>query len=222
LRLLKSEIKTVVKNISGLFWYFTRSRMVAQYRLFGTTYWSSIILGLLTLEVGTDRLCWNVGTDLPICAVLFLGKASALCFDPIIIWSNKIWSNTTLLIFLFKILQQHISALRSHLQAEYERVYIYIYIYIYTVFYVQLEDSFREPKHGAVQSLNKKNNKFVLDHILSRYLTLRTTKCQIKTLISSRPSCSGHWQRMCSLDFSLPLRCEWCLCFPGMLRGVDW
>jgi len=41
--------------------------------------------------------------------------------------SDKIWSKTNLLIFLFKTLQRHVSALRSHLQAEHKRLYIYIY-----------------------------------------------------------------------------------------------
>ena len=38
---------------------------------------------------------------------------------------------TTLLTFFLKTLQQHVPALRRHLQAEHKRVYIYIYTHIY-------------------------------------------------------------------------------------------
>ena len=63
---------------------------------------------------------------------LLLGKASLLCYN----LTNKviIESNTTLIITLNN-LQQHVSALKSHIQAECkgerECIYIYIYIYIY-------------------------------------------------------------------------------------------
>jgi len=45
---------------------------------------------------------------------------------------------TTLFIFIFKALQRHVSALRSHLQAEHKRVYIYRYIYTYIHIYIYI------------------------------------------------------------------------------------
>jgi hypothetical protein len=57
----------------ALFWDVTQRRVVILYRRFGTIYWFYLQgwggrRDVLILEDGPDRLSWNVGTELSLCA----------------------------------------------------------------------------------------------------------------------------------------------------------
>jgi hypothetical protein len=78
---------------SALFWDIRQCRVVVLYRRFGTIYQShlqasrssrrKLYLDLFTLEDEADRLSRNVGTELPLYAVLYPRKCLLLgLLDP--------------------------------------------------------------------------------------------------------------------------------------------
>jgi hypothetical protein len=76
-----SEIQQAVCPLrSALFWDFTQHRMVVPYWRFRTTYWFHLRgPSCVALEYGTDRLSWNIVTELQLNAVWYPITAQMSC-----------------------------------------------------------------------------------------------------------------------------------------------